>query len=215
MLETMEKNYIPLQIERLISNGKALYALAGMEPDADDLLQLVMDAPGNVKERDSVEWRSKSYCWKLLFQINEQSVSGAFNKEQQKVFDDLVIYWMEEFVALPDKVRGRILTLFYAMLSMEQKCPFLLLTVPNSAPEQDNNPPGNLLDFPIQMSDPDALVSDGQLLCETRMLLVRKLNAWGAGEYELTPEDKQDILRMNRIFDSYGYQTIDVDFSHL
>lgn len=215
MLETMEKNYISLQMEKLISSAKALYALAGMEPDADGLLRLVMNAPGSVKERDSVEWRSKSHCWKLLFQINEQSVSGSLNKEQVKAFDDLVTYWMEEFVALPDKVRGRILTLFYAMLSMEQKCPFLLLIAPNSAPGQDNYPPGNLLDFPIQMSDPDAIVSDGQLLCETRMLLVHKLNAWRAGKYQLTEEDRLDILRANRIFDRHGYQTIDVDFSHL
>lgn len=214
MLETMEKLYLTEQMQTIANNAKALYRLAGIDPSADDLLQFIMEAPQTVAQRDSAPWRRSSRCWKLLFQLNEKAVSKRLTKEEDTLFSDLVVYWMEEFVALPRRARGRILTLLYAMLSMEQEQPFTLLSVPSHAPEQDNAN-GRLLNFPIQFTAPGSAVSDDQLLCETRMLLVHKLNAWQAGTYELTDDDKLDIIRMNRIFDRHGYQTIDVDFSHL
>ena len=191
--------------------SQRVFALLDRDFTHHERIEFALSAPISQEQRCSDDWRATSICWKVLLELNGRFKKGGLSNAQKLEFNALVPFWMEHFLSLPPRLLGRLRTLFFAQMNMQKVVPFIDSTDLNDCAFLDST--SNILDFPIQIIPSHIAVDDAQLSCQSRMIMIHKLNAASRGELTLSFADLHKVKEMNRIFSHHGYQTIDIDLS--
>lgn len=110
-------------MQQLMRNAIDLCMISRGEVSIPLLYDVINSAPLNKDERDSPDWRKRSFCWKLLTEGNNKQRS----KWEQYDFDATVSFFMEEFCNLAPKTRSGVISMFTSMADNFLRRPFRML----------------------------------------------------------------------------------------
>jgi len=85
--------------------------------------EIIMSAPSNPEQRDSMEWQNKSKCWELLGIAN----SKDFNEWELYDYRSTAAFFLKEYCELAPKTRSGILSMFTSMADALLRRPFRML----------------------------------------------------------------------------------------
>lgn len=120
-------------MQQLMRNAIDLCMIAREEVSVPMLYEAINSAPQNAQERDSEDWRSNSFLWKLLVEGNNKE-RGEW---EQHDYDSTVTFWLEEFTNLSPKTRSGVVSMFTSMADNFLRRPFRML-FSSSSPKGQN-----------------------------------------------------------------------------
>lgn len=123
-------------MQQLIRNAIDLCMIALGEVSLPLLNEVIMSAPMNPEQRDTLEWQNNSKCWELIDKANYMDL------EEWELYDyrATVAFWLKEFCELAPKTRSGVLSMFTTMADTLLRRPFRML-FSESSPEGKNAVP--------------------------------------------------------------------------
>ncbi len=108
---------------QLIRNAIELCLLATGKVSLPLINEIIMSAPSNPEQRDSMEWQKKSKCWELLAIANDKD----FNEWELYDYRSTAAFFLKEYCELAPKTRSGILSMFTSMADALLRRPFRML----------------------------------------------------------------------------------------
>lgn len=123
-------------MQQLIRNAIDLSMLTTGEVSLPVINEIIMSAPNNPDQRDSLEWQNSSKCWELL----EIANSKQFNEWELHDIRNTATFFLKEYCELAPKTRSGILSMFTSMADALLRRPFRMLFSEPSPTDQDAIP---------------------------------------------------------------------------
>lgn len=125
MLEVAERNsgaggnredegYFKRALKQTCRNGVDVLSLAHGRVAVPDLYRAVISAPTSLEQKQSAEWKDKSFCYHCLVAADKAEKTP----QQRRDFEIVADYFMMEFPMLGDKLRGSIVSTFTSMIDV-------------------------------------------------------------------------------------------------
>ena len=110
-------------MQQLLRNTIDLCMIARGTVSVPLIRDVILSAPKSMEEIDSGEWKTKSFCWKLLIEGHGKELEKWVKQD----FDSTASFWLEEYPGLAEKTRSSILSTLTTMMDIFLRRPFRML----------------------------------------------------------------------------------------
>ncbi len=140
------------ELRKLMRNAFDLQAIVEGSVDLRAVYELIISAPLSTKQLESTAWKDKSYCYKLLFNLQMLFKEENFPVNKRRDASATLSFWLVEFPNMSDKTRATVISSFTSMADGLLRTPLYELFCRETTFTPDDSAKGKIivLDLPVK-----------------------------------------------------------------